>query len=186
MHSATEEILQPTTTAQADDPGWLAAARHGDPKALEWLFRTYHRPVYGLCCRLLGRAADAEDSAQTTFVRAFRALPGFGRRSSLKTWLYKIAVNECLNVLRQRRRAACQLSEDWPVADAMPSIVQKTAIADVLRRMRPEQRLVLVLFYWEDLSCEEIAAVTDISLSAAKMRLKRAREEFQRQYGGEP
>jgi RNA polymerase sigma-70 factor (ECF subfamily) len=173
-------------TAHLDEPRRVAAARLGEPQALEWVFQTYHRSVYALCFRLLSRADDAEDAAQATFVRAFRGLGSFRGGSTLKTWLYRIAVNESLNLLRQRRRAPERLPEAWPAADRAGEIVQRRDVAAVLQRLRPDQRLVLILFYWEDLSCEEIAAVMEVSHSAAKMRLKRAREEFRRQYGGEP
>lgn len=186
MQTLTEGLPFSDMMVQVEEPRWLAAAQQGDPQALERMFQAYHRPVYALCYRMLSRAADAEDATQAAFVGAFRSLPRFRGHSSLKTWLYKIAVNEALNLLRQRRSAPVPYEADPPTRDTAPDIVQRAAVQAVLGRMRPEQRLVLILFYWEDLSCEEIANVVDISVSAAKMRLKRAREEFQRQYGGEP
>jgi len=185
MHISSEGIAISELTTCAEEPRWLAAAQHGEPQALEWIFQTYHRSIYSLCYRLLGRTADAEDATQTTFISAFRRLSDFRGQSSIKTWLYRIAVNESLTLLRHRRRSPCQLDEELGVGDGAAEIVEKAAIAATIARMRPEQRLILVLFYWEDLSCEEIAAISEISLSAAKMRLKRAREEFQRNYGSE-
>ena len=186
MQLSTKGLPFGNMTAHLEEPRWLAAAQQGEPSALECLFQTYHQPVYALCYRLLSRVEDAEDAAQATFVGAFRGLRRFRGASSLKTWLYRIAVNESLGILRERRRHPGPLADEWPMEDGSPDIIQKAAISTVIRRMRPEQRMVLILFYWEDLSCEEIATVVDISVSAAKMRLKRAREEFQRQYGGEP
>ena len=185
MQIPTEGLTIRETAGRTDEPEWIAAARHGEPQALECLFRAYRRPIYSLCYRLLARAEDAEDATQATFVGAFRALGKFNRRSSLKTWLYRIAVNESLNILRQRERRNLPLHSEWPGVDAVPEIVQRAAVAQILGCMRPEQRLILVLFYWEDLSCGEIADVLAVSQSAVKMRLKRAREEFERQYGGE-
>jgi len=186
MQSSTDGIVLNDMTAHLDESVRLAAARLGEPNALEWLFQTYHRPVYALCYRLLSRVDDAEDATQAAFVGAFRSLSKFRGGSSVKTWLFRIAVNESLNLLRQRKRAAGPPARESPAPDETPEIVRRAAIASVLERMRPEQRILLVLFYWEDLSCEEIASVLNISLSAAKMRLKRARGEFQAQYGGEP
>ena len=173
-------------TTPTEEPLWLAAARQGEPDALEWLFQTYHQSVYSLCYRLLARAEDAEDATQATFVGAFRGIASFRGAASLKTWLYRIAVNESLSLLRQRLRDPDRLDESWLVAEGEQDVIQKAAVAVILRRMRPDQRLILILYYWEDLSCDEIAAVLDVSIPAAKMRLKRARDEFQRQYGGEP
>lgn len=168
-----------------EEPRRLAAAQLGDPAALEWLFRTYHHPVYALCHRLLGTAEDTEDAAQAAFIAAFRGLPQFRGGSSLKTWLYRIAINEAFRILRQRKRKPVQLTVDQPAEDGAPEVIERAAISATIQRMRPEQRLILILFYWEDLTMEELAAVLEISISAAKMRLKRARDEFQRQYGGE-
>jgi RNA polymerase sigma-70 factor (ECF subfamily) len=186
MRTSTDGLLFSEMTAQLEEPRWLAAAQRGDPRALERLFQTYHRAVYTLCYRMVSRAEDAEDATQATFVGAFRGLPKFRGHSSLKTWIYRIAVNESLNLLRQRRSTPLLLDDDAVICDNANGIVEKAAVQVALRQMRPEQRLVLILFYWEELSCEEIAQVVDISQSAAKMRLKRAREEFQRRYGGEP
>ena len=186
MQTSTEGLTFGEMVAQLEEPRWLAAAQQGESEALERLFQTYHRSVYALCYRILSRADDAEDAAQSAFVCAFRGLSRFRAQSSLKTWIYRIAVNESVNLLRRRRNAPDALAEDSPGAAFAADFVQKAAVQSVLRNMRPDQRLALILFYWEDLSCEEIAQVMDISLSAAKMRLKRAREEFQRRYRSEP
>ena len=185
MHSSSEGLPRSNMTPHLDDARRLVAAQQGDDAALEWVFRTYQRPVYTLCHRLLSRADDAEDATQATFVGAFRALSRFRGQSSLKTWLYRIAVTESLSILRRRRSLPDVLQDDVPVGDGAAAIIERTAVQAVMRAMRPEQRLVLVLFYWEDLSCEEISAVLGVSLSGAKMRLKRARDEFERQYGGD-
>ncbi len=186
MRTSFEGLQLPHMTVHLEEPRWLAAAQHGEPRALEWMFQTYHRSVYSLCYRLLSRTDDAEDAAQATFVGAFRGIEKFHGKSSFKTWLYRIAVNESLNLLRQRRCHPDRLDDAWPAEDSARDIVQKVAVSAALGRIRPESRLALVLYYWEDLTCEEVATILGISLSAAKMRLKRAREEFQRRYGGEP
>jgi RNA polymerase sigma-70 factor (ECF subfamily) len=186
MRTSTDGLLFSEMTAQVEEPCWLAAAQRGDTRALERLFQTYHRAVYALCYRIVCRAEDAEDATQATFVGAFRGLAKFRGQSSLKTWIYRIAVNESLNLLRQRRSTPMFLDDDAVFCDHGRGIVEKEAVHAILRQMRPEQRLILILFYWEELSCDEIAQVVDISLSAAKMRLKRAREEFQTRYGVEP
>lgn len=173
-------------TAQLEEPRRLAAAQRGDSAALEWIFQTYHPAVYSLCYRLLSRNDDAEDATQATFVGAFRALPRFQGRSSLKTWLYRIAINEANRLLRVRGAGPALLDETRAVPLHAPDPVEKAAVEGILRTMRPDHRLILILFYWEELSCEEIASALDISNSAAKMRLKRARDEFQRRYRSEP
>src|SRR5258708_7888185 len=81
---------------------WLGEARRGEAGALELFYRESHQRVYGLCYRILACEDDAEDAMQAAFVKAFRGLRGFHGRSSVQTWLYRIAVNEALQMLRRR------------------------------------------------------------------------------------
>ena len=94
-----------------EEQRWLDAAQHGEEWALEQFFQCYQPAVYALCYRLLGRAEDAEDATQAAFVRAFVALPKFRGGSQVKTWLYRIAVNEALGLLRKRGNAPVELDE---------------------------------------------------------------------------
>jgi RNA polymerase sigma-70 factor (ECF subfamily) len=172
--------LLPEVTAAAED-GWLGAARVGEAWALERFYASYQAPVYALCHRLLGRREDAQDATQTAFVRAFRELPRFRGESSARTWLYRIAVNECLSQIRRRRETVPE-PEDAEAPDGAPAALERIAVLSALRETKPDHRAILVLRYWEGLSYEEIAAVLGISLAATKMRLNRAREEFRRCY----
>ena len=165
-----------------EEAAWLGAARQGEAWALERFYSSYQDQVYGLCFRLLGRPEDARDATQTAFVRAFRELPRFRGESAVKTWLYRIAVNEALTMLR-RRRDTVEVAEDTAgTTHSEPQIVECLAVRAALECMKPAHRSALILRYWEGLSYEEIAEVLRISLSAAKMRLKRAREEFRKCY----
>jgi RNA polymerase sigma-70 factor (ECF subfamily) len=173
--------------ATLEEQSWLPAARMGEPWALERLYSDHQPQVYALCRKLLGSAADAEDVAQTVFVRAFRELPRFRGDSAVKTWLYRIAVNESLGALRRRRSATEPLDECLAAGCQGQGcygevIVERLAVQAALATLSPDQRTILVLRFWEGLSYEEIAAVMRISLSAVKMRLLRARNEFRRRY----
>src|SRR5687767_3434793 len=93
----------------------LARAQAGDEDAFRELTDPHRRELQLHCYRMLGSAQDAEDLLQETLVAAWGALPGFERRSSLRTWLYRIATNRCLNVMREReRRPRVLSSEPWP------------------------------------------------------------------------
>src|SRR5579863_8949949 len=106
---------------------WLAAAQRGDGWALEQFYEDYRHQIYTLCRRLVSRTEDAEDVVQSTFVRAFRALSGFRGECSPRTWIYRIAVNECATLLR-RRRVTTELVEDEAGADdVMPAITSRMA-----------------------------------------------------------
>lgn len=166
----------------ADEQAWLSAARRGEQWALERFYHAYQPQVYALCYRLLGRAEDAEDAVQATFVRAFRALPRFRGDSAPRTWLYRIATNEALGLLRRRKETPEWVEERHGAPDGAGAVVERLAVRAALARLSPDHRAVLVLRLWEELSYSEIAAVLGISLPAVKMRLNRAREQFRRQY----
>lgn len=173
----------PAGEAQAaDEQAWLAAARQGEQWALEQFYHAYQPQVYALCYRLLGRTEDAEDAVQATFVRAFRALPRFRGDSAPRTWLYRIATNEALGLLRRRKDPHEWVEESHGAPDGAGAVVERLAVHAALGRLSPEHRAVLVLRLWEELSYSEIAAVLGLSLPAVKMRLNRAREQFRRQY----
>jgi RNA polymerase sigma-70 factor, ECF subfamily len=167
------------------EPSWLPAARQGETWALEALFQEYQPQVYALCCRLLGTADDAHDATQSAFIKVFRELPRFRRDSSLRTWIYRIAVNEAIDLLRRRKRAASYDPTLFEIREAERSPVERMAVWEILARLKPHHRVVLTLRFWEGLSYEELAAVLNISLSAVKMRLKRAKEEFRSCYDPE-
>lgn len=165
-----------------DEKRWLAAARLGEAWALERFYHQHQSRVYGLCMRLLGRCEDAEDAMQATFVRAFRELPRFRGDSSARTWLYRIAVNEALGMLRRRRDLAPPDEQVPGTADTGLSATERIAVQVALARLKPDHRAVLVLRFWEELSYEEVAEVLGLSLSAVKMRVKRARDAFRKCY----
>src|SRR5947208_696168 len=94
----------------------LARARAGDGEAFAELTEPYHRELLVHCYRMLGSLADAEDALQDTLLAAWQGLAGFEGRASLRTWLYKIATNTCLNA----RRAATRRPKEWDVPDVEP------------------------------------------------------------------
>lgn len=169
---------------EREETAWLQAARSGESWALERLFQLYQPQVYSLCYRLLGRAEDAQDATQAAFIHAFRALPRFRGESGIRTWLFRIGMNEALSLARRRQPSELFVEESGPTPE--PRMVERLAVEATLRRVSPAHRAVLVLRFWEGLSYEEIAAVLEISLPAAKMRLHRARDEFRHWYEEQP
>jgi RNA polymerase sigma-70 factor (ECF subfamily) len=185
MDSLCSVTLPPRTNVP-DERDWLSAARLGEPWALEQFFHSYHSQVYALCHRLLGRSEDAQDATQAAFVRAFRELPRFRGDSTVRTWLYRIALNEALGMRRRRRETLELAEENACAADGTPAVLERLAVRAALAQVSPAHRAILVLRFWEGLSYLEIAAVLDISLPAVKMRLQRAREEFRKRYEEQP
>src|SRR5438270_14026453 len=153
MSSALDSTLSLPFVRRAatlEEQSWLPAARMGEPWALERFYSAHQPQVYALCRKLLGRAADAEDVAQTVFVRAFRELPRFRGESAVKTWLYRIAVNESLGALRRRREPVASLDDARTAQRAGQgcpgeAILERLAVHAALERLNRDQRAILIL-----------------------------------------
>jgi RNA polymerase sigma-70 factor (TIGR02960 family) len=111
-----KEMATRTTTARtATEPELLAAAQRGDTAAFEQLVTIYRRPLHAHCYRMLGSLQDAEDALQETLLAAWRGLSGFEGRSSLRSWLYRVAHNACLRLAERRphRHLSSERSPEW-------------------------------------------------------------------------
>ncbi|MFQ5595216.1 MAG: RNA polymerase sigma factor [Anaerolineae bacterium] len=164
---------------------WVLQARQGDQQAFARLVEAYQGPVYNLAYRMLGNAGDAEDAAQETFLRAYSHLGSYDLKRKFSSWLLAIASNYCIDQLR-RRRINWVSMEDLPpwqplrarTPDPEESAMQWSDgqhIQAMLDTLPPDYRLAVVLRYWYDYSYQDIAAVTNSTVSAVKSRLHRAR-----------
>lgn len=168
-------------------------------EAFEDLLRHFERPVYSLCFRLLGDAEEARDAAQETFLKVYRGLSGFRGEAGLKTWIYRIAINQAMNQQRwwRRRHRDETVSLDLargdsetignmlPASSASPEQLaiateRERSILRALAEIKPEYRVTLVLREIEELSYEEIAKTLGISIGTVKSRIARGREELRR------
>jgi len=165
----------------------VARLKAGDQAAYAQLVEEQAARIYRLALRMMGNEADAEDVLQETFLSAFRSIDSFEERSSLSTWLYRIATNAAL--MRLRRKEPEQVSVDEPL-DLLPrqffdfcclpedDLLRDEARAEMLRAIEElpaTLRSVFVLRDIEGLSTEETANALDLSISAVKSRLMRAR-----------
>jgi RNA polymerase sigma-70 factor (ECF subfamily) len=165
---------------------WVRRARAGDDLAFSQLVEAYQTPIYNLCYRLLGEAGEAEEAAQETFLRAYAQLASYDPSRSFKTWLFSIANHHCIDRLRKRRLTWLSIDDDLPPHPALQEQApgpeeatvrreQSEMLQALLSRLPPDDRAVLVMRYWYDLSYEEIAEATGATVSAVKSRLHRAR-----------
>ncbi len=166
---------------------WVTRARAGDQAAFTQLVETYQTPIYNLCYRMLGDAGEAEEAAQESFLRAYTRLGSYDPARSFKTWLFSVASHYCIDRLRKRRLTWLSiedealsphpaLREPSPGPEEMSvRREQREVIQSLLARLSPDDRNVVVMRYWEDLSYEEIAVATGTTVSAVKSRLHRAR-----------
>jgi RNA polymerase sigma-70 factor (ECF subfamily) len=177
----------------------LAALRRGDREEFSKLVDAYSRPIYRLGLKMLGIPADAEDVLQNTFLKAFQHLKDFEGRSSVLTWLYRIASNEALMLLRKQRpeiTLSDALPEEEDDHDYFPTQFtdwcclpedefqssESRAVLDHAVRQLPEfQRIVFILRDIEGLSIQETSQALNLSQAAVKTRLLRARLRLREQ-----
>ena len=171
----------------ADPPDLLDRLRAGEAEAFEVFVRRYQHRVFGVALRMLGRAADAEEIAQETFLRAHRSLREFRGDAKLSTWLYAIASRLCLTRLAEGDRRGGRLGDDvlvrLPAGDPPPdgSAEQgelEAALHRAIAELPDERRIVVVLRDLEGQSYEDIAAVLGIELGTVRSRLHRARADL--------
>lgn len=166
----------------------------GSSQAFEELVSRHQGRIMANCRYLSKSPDDAEDLAQEVFVKAFFALPRFEARSSFKTWLQRIKINHCLNHLEKKRGKLFVDTEQPGLAAVeemrvparaerdLSSLEDRERIEIVLDDLSEALRVPLVLREVDGLSYQEIARRLEISLSAAKMRIKRARETFRSEW----
>lgn len=182
----------------ADAP-LVAAAQQGNAEAFGVLVDKYHSKVYGIVYRMCG-PADAADLTQDIFLRALRALRKFQYQgeASFRTWLYRIAVNACINELRRRKRRSAiegpsldeELEgEDGTISRAVPDETQsphvlaereeeRRAVHRIVEMLTPKHRAAITLVDLEQFDYEEAAEVLKCPLGTLKSRLARARDQF--------
>jgi RNA polymerase sigma-70 factor (ECF subfamily) len=176
-----------------DDFKLIEAFRNGDEKAFEEIVRRYHRQVANIIYLTLGNRDEVDDLSQEVFVRVFRSLDRFAYDSSLYSWIYRIAVNLCIDEIRKKRiRKLIPLEfltesklegekKSKAVATASDDVLQQEkqqVIKGALARLSPIHRTVILLREYEDLSYAEISKTLRISQQAVKSRIFRAREEL--------
>jgi RNA polymerase sigma-70 factor (ECF subfamily) len=159
-----------------DDREDVQACQRGEREAFDRLVARYERDVYRLCYRYVNNHHDANDMAQEVFLKAYRAISRFRGDSAFSTWLYRIAVNTCLNFRSTRRPEPVELSEQLPdtsvgVMDHMEQDERSQQVREAVQRLPEKQRATLILKIYHDLTHEEVAAILGASVGTVKANL---------------
>jgi RNA polymerase sigma-70 factor (ECF subfamily) len=193
------EVASAIATRTREEAAIVAELKAGSEAAYAWLIGEFQQPVYGLVYRIVNDPADAADTTQEVFLKVFRGMKHFHGESSLKTWIYRIALHEAAN--RRRwwfRHKARETSIEPPEpedANAGEKAIQaaltdhrdspfdcvahhevQQRVEEELRKLPEPYRTTLVLRDLEDMSYEEIAEVLEVSLGTVKSRLTRGRD----------
>jgi RNA polymerase sigma-70 factor, ECF subfamily len=168
----------PADLGALDERALVRECLAGRTEAFGEIVTRHRRPIYQVCYRFVGNHEDATDLAQETFLRAFRAIGSFKGDASVGTWLYRIAVNVCLNRVSSRGVRVEPIDDrDLPPSaepDAMSRLMSDERAARVraaVSRLPPRQRATLILRVYQELSHQEIARILGSSVGAAKANL---------------
>ena len=203
MATAILDLNSEGIPGEGDDQRLIEALRCGSERAYEELLARFQQPVYTLAVRLLDSPSEASDVVQEVFLKVFRNIDHFRGQSTLKTWIYRITVNEAHNARRwffRHRRREVELDTDpqdtrnWketiPDGGRSPFDMafdneRAGMIEAALERINPSFREAVVLRDIVDLSYEEIADVLSVSLGTVKSRILRGREALREELAGD-
>ena len=171
-------------TASTDEE-LVSRSQSGDVDSFNQLILRWERPIYALAYRVIGREEDARDVCQETFLRAYRALPGFKGEAKFSSWLYRITLNLCRDWIRKQRRApVSQLPEDVDLLEIAAATGPTESIEDLAARreltavveaamalLPAEQRTAIILKEYHGMTFQEIADMQGCPLSTVKTRL---------------
>ncbi len=167
------------------DEELVARSIGGDVDSFNQLILRWERPIFALAYRVIGREEDARDVCQETFLRAFRALPGFKGQAKFSSWLYRIALNLCRDWIRRQRRAPVMqapegvdlvdlVSEQGP-SESVEELVARQELSAIVEQamtlLPEEQRTAIILKEYHGMTFQEIADLQGCPLSTVKTRL---------------
>jgi RNA polymerase sigma-70 factor (ECF subfamily) len=159
----------------------------GDPSAFEELYRTHAARLYSLALRMTGSSQDAEDLLQEVFLHAHRKLSGFRGDSTLGTWLYRLAVNQCLDFLRGRQARMARATDSYddegaaePQAPApvVPEAISRVDLERAIARLPDGCRAAFVLHDVEGFAHHEVAEMLGVSEGTSKSQVHKARSRL--------
>lgn len=187
--ASSSEARAARHASRADDELLVLACQRGEREAFSGLVERYQRDVYRLCYRYVNNHHDASDMAQEAFLKAFRALQSFRGDSSFSTWLYRIAVNTCLNFRQARRPGQEPLSESIPdlappVAERIEEGERAAQVRAAVARLPEKQRATLILKLYHDLTHEEVARILGSSVGTVKANLFHALNNLRKALAG--
>lgn len=175
-----------------DEKTLIQQLKKGDEQAFNEMVELYSKKLYYLCLKMLQNETDAEDTVQTIFLKAYTNIARFEEKSSISTWLYRIGVNVCTDLLRKRKKEVkaslyALNSDEEEFALEIPdekenveeSVLQKErkeALYHAIHSLKPKQKQFIILREIENLSYEEIAEILRMNVGTVKSGINRARK----------
>lgn len=170
------------------DTELVTQAKKGQTEAFSLLVDRYRQKVFQTAMGFTHNRDDAEDLTQEIFVKAWNALNGFDQRSTFSTWLYRIAVNKAINVVRKNKIRSFiglneevnqQYSNEKNAEEEISVKEQKAEIQQAINKLNTKQKKAFVLFYYQDLNMKEVAEILEMTPKATESLVFRARKKLQ-------
>ncbi len=182
--SVPSSVAKPTLSV---DGQHIVAARREHPGAFEALVRTHERPLYNFCLRMLGQADDAADVTQETFVQLYSNLARLDEYEPLAPWLFRVARNRCIDVIRRRRTIPLEDDAEYEPLDdePLPDVLVERAdiqrvLGEAIASLPTQYAEIVALRYAAERSFAEIGAILDLEEGAARVRFHRAKALLRR------
>lgn len=170
------------------DTHYIRRVQAGETQCFAPLLERYGQPVYSLIVKVVGNREDAEELTQDVFLKVYHSLASFQGNSRFSTWLYRIAYNAAISATRKKRY-------EWPALEdsVLEQVAEKDAgdapeqdsddermerLEEAMDRLSPDERALILLFYRQEKPVEEIAAITELTVSNVKTRLHRIRRKL--------
>ena len=187
VHKKYQPNTKPKYPNDPNETMWLTLTKNGDRTAFNHIVEKFQQPIYNFCYRMLNNSHDAEDAAQEVFIRAYFKLDSYAEKHKFSTWLFSIASHYCIDMLRKRRFQFVSWDNlaPWYPFPGQNASQPEGRLLDaetdrevrvLLEALSPDYRAVIILKYWHALSYQEIAQTLEITVSAVKSRLFRARK----------
>lgn len=158
----------------------IKKAWEGDLEAFSHLVNSYKKVVFNVCLRMLFTREEAEDAAQETFIKVYKAIRTYNGQSKFSTWILKIASNTCIDIIRKKRMQTVPI-EDYEIRDdrspeeSYIKLEQRKAVENAVKKLPEKYRIMIIYFHFMNLSYQEICDLTGEPMTIVKNRLYRAR-----------
>jgi RNA polymerase sigma-70 factor (ECF subfamily) len=165
----------------------IERVKAGDKEAFTGLVEAYKNMVFTVCLRMLSSEADAEEAAQDVFVKAYRSISSFQAKAKFSTWLYRITYNNCISMIRKRVKMIDLVDEipegevderDMNGLENLSAEERSMYLKMAIESLAETDAVVVTLFYYDELSLDEIAGVTGLSSSNIRIKLHRSRKKM--------
>ena len=167
---------------EAEDLRLVRECLEGNSKAFESIIDKYQKPIFNLALKMVRAYEDAQDVAQVVFLKAYENLASFNVKYKLFSWIYRMAINEAINLLKQRKQVD-KLDQNLPALDKTPEeSYDESALSGLIQgalmKLDIDYRAVVILKHFEDFSYEEIGYILDLPEKTVKSRLFTARQRL--------